>query len=150
MFEATKQTNLPMIRSACLQIWYIQSCSNSEEGVNMSQNSGKPWLNPSRRWVIYAVAGGGISLLHYATVPPWYGKILLVPLVTSIVCYFKYELPNHSMLNFVTGVAAGVWTVSLFAWLYGRLTHGTTTFLLVASVTALIGAAYADYKGAKR
>lgn len=116
----------------------------------MSQNSDEPWLNPSRRWVIYAVTGSGVSLLHYATVPPWYGKALLVPLAVSIVCYLKYELPNHSTLNFVTGVVAGVWIAALFAWLYGRLTHGTTTFLLVASVTGLIWAAYADYKGAKR
>jgi|SRR3954469_11884055 hypothetical protein len=115
----------------------------------MSQNGDESWLSPSRRWLIYAVTGSGIFLLHYITVPSWYGKVILVPLVASIICYLKYELPNHNKLNFVTGTAVGVWIVALFAGLYGRLTPGTITFLLTASITVLIWAAYTDYKGAK-
>jgi exosortase/archaeosortase len=115
----------------------------------MSQNGGKPWLNPSRRWVIYTVAGSGISLPHYVNTSSGYDKVVLVLLAVSICCYLKYDLANHNNLNFVTGTAVGVWIVALFAWLYGRLTQGTITFLLTASVTALIWAAHTDYKGAK-
>jgi hypothetical protein len=115
----------------------------------MSRTGDEPLISPPTRGLLYVVTGVVVSLPHYATVPHWYRWAILVLGVVSVVCYIKYERKNGTNLIFVIGVSAGLWLDALVAWQYGRLSHDTIVFLATATITALIWAAYTDFKQAR-
>ncbi len=116
----------------------------------MSRTGDKPLSSPSIRGLLYVVTGVVVSLPHYAIVPHWYGWIMLGLAGVSLGCYARYERKNGANLIFVIGVSGGAWIDALVARSHDRLNHGTTVFLLTASITALIWAAHTDYKRARR
>lgn len=105
------------------------------------------WIADIKHRWIYVGLGSMVCAPPYFPVGSWWGPLIAILALLSLICYFTIERPKQTRLYCVIGLIAGAAIDTLIAWPLGKVDRENFAFLLSISITLVLLAASADNKG---